>query len=94
MASLKLAAKRSLRMAVNLEYLANDPNYARICLAEIEEAANDEDLLILVMRLRELLLAPEEEKPMTETPAPAPTETAEKPADEMLRTCRFGARSG
>jgi hypothetical protein len=56
MARFKLMVKRTLGQTVDLERLDREPAYARERLAEIEEAALDEDLLIMVLRLRDLLL--------------------------------------
>lgn len=56
MARFKLMLKRTLGQAVDLERLDREPAYARERLAEVEEAALDEDLLVMVLRLRDLLL--------------------------------------
>ncbi len=56
MARFKLMVKRSLGESVDLEGLARDPAYARVRLAEIEEAALDEELLVMVLRLRDLFV--------------------------------------
>lgn len=92
MANLQLSAKRALRMSINLDYLANDPNYARICLAEIEAAADDEELLVMVVRLREILLARPDDKQAPRPPAAIPEAPKPAPAEE-IRTYKFGARS-
>ena len=60
MARFKLMVKRTLGQTVDLERLGREPTYARERLAEIEEDALDEELLMMVLRLRDLLLpAPE-----------------------------------
>ncbi|MGE5472109.1 MAG: hypothetical protein ACM3X0_15030 [Bacteroidota bacterium] len=78
MARFKLMVKRSLNQTVDLERLAREPAYARERLAEIEEAALDEELLVMVLRLRDLLLpvvAPVEAAPAAEMPKEAVRET-------------------
>lgn len=56
LARLKLQVRRELDQSVDLDRLKNEPDYARQRLAEIEEATADEDLLVLVLRLREMLV--------------------------------------
>lgn len=56
MARFKLMVRRSLSESVDLELLARDVGYARSRLAEIEEAAMDEELLIMVLRLRDMFV--------------------------------------
>lgn len=58
LARFKLQVKRSLGERVDLEALARDSAYARQRLAEIEDAADDEELLILVQRVRDVVLPP------------------------------------
>jgi hypothetical protein len=59
LARFKLQVKRALGESVDLERLARDTAYARQRLAEIEEAAMEEELLVMVLRLRDLLVPPE-----------------------------------
>jgi len=80
LARFKLQVKRALGESVDLERLARDPAYARQRLAEIEEAAMEEELLVMVLRLRDLLVPPE----AAETAAAAGKET---------RSYLMGARS-
>lgn len=83
MASFKLMVKRSLQKVVDLEALAHDPAYARTCLAEVEDAADSEEMLVAVLRLRQLLV-------------PAPVAEPVKPAPEAAPAgpkYQFGARS-
>lgn len=87
LARFKLQVRRALDQPVNLEQLANDPAYAKARLGEIEDAAEDEDLLVMVLRLRALLLPP---PPVAAAPAPAVPEPA--PSQET-RNYKFGARS-
>ena len=56
LARFKLQVKRSLSESVDLEQLTRDPGYARQRLNEIEELADDEELLVMVLRLRDHLL--------------------------------------
>lgn len=89
LARFKLQVKRTLAQTVDLEQLARDPAYARQRLAEIEEAAEDEELLIMVLRLRDLFVPP----------AGAPVETAalppaaEKKQTPEMRRYLMGARA-
>jgi len=84
LARFKLQVRRTLDQSVNLEQLASDPHYAKARLAEIEDAAEDEELLVMV--LRALLLPP----PLATAPvAPAP----EPAASQETRNYKFGARS-
>ncbi|MDR3412864.1 MAG: hypothetical protein P4L87_18270 [Formivibrio sp.] len=56
LARLKLQVRRELDQSVDLERLKNDSQYARARLDEIEESTTDEEVLINVLRLREMLL--------------------------------------
>lgn len=85
LARFKLQVKRSLGETVDLERLAREPAYARQRLSEIEEAATEEDLLIMVLRLRDLLV------PLELSAAPAPVVAAEAPRE--TRSYLMGARS-
>lgn len=87
LARFKLQVRRALDQSVNLDQLANDPAYAKARLAEIEDAAEDEDLLVMVLRLRALLLPP---PPVVAAPA-APV--AEPAPSQETRNYKFGARS-
>lgn len=87
LARLKLQVRRELDQSVDLDKLKNDPEYARSRLTEIEDATSDEDLLVLVLRLREMLLP---RQPVIAKPASV-TESAvhAEPQQRYL----FGARS-
>ncbi|QEL64859.1 hypothetical protein OTERR_13830 [Oryzomicrobium terrae] len=85
LARFKLQVRRTLDQSVSLEQLAHDPDYAKARLAEIEDAAEDEELLVMVLRLRALLLP-------AVAPAPAVASTEPTPSQET-RTYKFGARS-
>lgn len=90
LARFKLQVKRTLGETVDLERLAREPAYTRQRLAEIEEAALEEDLLVMVLRLRDELLP---RTPVAEeTPViAAPLETP-KPIKET-RSYLMGARA-
>lgn len=85
LARFKLQVKRSLNRSVDLERLVREPSYARHALAEIENLAEEEGLLVMVIRLRDLLL-PEIIQP------PSPVEDAPKKTLETRNYLR-GARS-
>lgn len=89
LARFKLQVKRALGQSVDLERLARDRAYARQRLSEIEEAAEDEDLLVMLLRIRDLVL-PVEVAPATPPvveAAPAPKSTKE------TRNYLLGARA-
>ena len=90
LARFKLQVKRSLGESVDLEALTRDPHYARQRLSEIEEAASEEDLLVMVLRLRDLLL-PAPATPDT-PPAPAASD-AVATAPRETRSYLMGARA-
>lgn len=90
LARFKLQVKRTLGETVNLERITRDPDYTRQRLAEIEEAAPDEELLVMVLRLRDHLLPPET-VPQTPVPAPAPVPAAS--GAKETRRYLMGARS-
>ena len=56
LARFKLSVRRHLQLAVDLQLLEADPAYARRVLAAIEAAAEDEQLLILTLQVRDRLL--------------------------------------
>lgn len=89
LARFKLQVKRSLGESVDLESLARNPAYARQRLSEIEEAADDEGLLVMVLRLRDLLVPLE---PVPQAAAPLPEPPAE-PAHQETRRYLMGARA-
>lgn len=94
LARFKLQVKRALGQSVDLERLTRDPSYARQRLSEIEEAAEEEELLVMVLRMRDLLLpfTPEvaEVVPVAEV-LPAPLEAANKTSE--IRSYLMGARA-
>lgn len=94
LARFKLQVRRLLNQTVDLEKLSSDPEYARERLALIEDCADDEDLLVLVLRLREMLcprISPPTPPVELAVPEPVPTPP---PAQAMAsgRDYRFGAR--
>jgi len=89
LARFKLQVKRNLGASVDLERLTREPAYARQRLSEIEDAAEDEDLLIMVLRLRDLLL-PLAAEPRAMEPA-TPTEDVWRTA--TTRNYLKGARA-
>ncbi|MDD3482326.1 hypothetical protein [Azovibrio restrictus] len=88
LARFKLQVRRLLNQAVDLEKLVQDPEYARVRLAEIEDVADDEELLVTLLRLRTLL------SPVAAAPEPEAEALAESsPARASARDYRFGARA-
>lgn len=57
LARFKLQVRRVLNQSVDLERMRNDHAYARVVLTKVEENADDEELLVLAMRLHDLLLS-------------------------------------
>ena len=90
LARFKLHVKRALGQSVDLERLAREPSYARQRLSEIEEAAEDEELLVMVLRMRDLLL-PFTPEPQLSEVSPPPPETEKKTAE--IRSYLMGARA-
>lgn len=91
LARFKLQVKRSLAETVDLEALTRDPAYARQRLAEIEEAAADEELLVMVLRLRDHLLPAVDVTPQIALPTQEPV--AEPPDKRETRSYLMGARA-
>lgn len=75
LARFKLSVRRHLQMVVDLQLLEADRNYAERMLAAIESAADDEQLLILTLQVRDSLLpaAPVPSSPATSQPPAAVT---------------------
>lgn len=96
MARLKLHARKQLGLNVDLEQLETDPEYASATLRAIEDAAEDETLLVLVVRLRsKLVKTPSASTLQHIVSAALPKEAAPKEAPrapQFLRDHRFGAR--
>ena len=90
LARFKLQVKRMLGETVDLERLMREPSYARQRLAEIEEAATEEDLLVMVLRIRDAVLPG---KPQVEE-ALVMTTTIETPQKvKETRSYLMGARA-
>ena len=86
LARFKLLVRRQLAEPVDLDQLTRDPDYARSRLAHLEDMAENEDLLVMLLKVRERLLPPPPKPAIPEAPAIAPkTETG--------RDYKFGARA-
>ena len=81
LARFKLGVRRSLGESVNLDALRTDLDYRTRTLADIEERADDEDLLVSLLLVREML----DRRSDSDV-----TSDGTKP----VRDYRFGARSG
>ena len=93
LARFKLQVKRSLGETVDLESLTRNPAYARQRLAEIEEAALDEELLVMVLRVRDVLLPVANVPEPAIEPAPMPARVTTESASRETRNYLMGARS-
>lgn len=89
LARFKLAVRRQLDQSVDLDRLTSDLAYARARLAEIEDAAADEELLIAVVTLRARLLSAPGSEALAPAAAPLP-----EPVRKGLNEYKFGARGG
>ena len=87
LARFKLAVRRQLDQTVDLERLVQDPAYAQVRLAQIEEIADDEDLLVMVLTLRHKLLPA---RPLVVAKPVLASSSAEKTV--VSRDYKFGAR--
>ncbi|WP_374603733.1 hypothetical protein [Niveibacterium sp.] len=85
LARFKLQVRRQLDQSVDLDRLVQDAEYARTRLAEIEDLAEDEELLVMLLTLREILV------PRKAAPA-ATAELAPPPKTAESRNYKFGAR--
>lgn len=101
LARFKLSVRRHLQIAVDLQLLETDRGYADRMLAAIESAADDEQLLILTLQVRDAVLRPVAAPVPAPAPAPAPValvaaqvvEAALAPAmPAQTRSYMFGAR--
>ena len=91
MARLKLHARKQLGITVDLAQLEADADYASATLRAIEDEADDETLLVLVVRLRAKLARPAVVSPLQNIVSAAlPKEPPRAP--QFLRDHRFGAR--
>lgn len=87
LARFKLQVKRSLGETVDLLRLSREPAYAQQRLTEIEEAADDEELLVMLLRLRDKLV------PADAPPPPALMESPEQATIRGSRNYLMGARA-
>lgn len=87
LARFKLLVRRQLAETVDLDLLTRDAEYARSRLSAIEETAENEDLLVMLLKVRERVLPPHP----AAGPAPVPAAAA-APKTESLRSYKFGAR--
>jgi hypothetical protein len=95
LARFKLQVRRTIGQSVDLDRLTRDPVYARQRLSEIEDAADEEELLVSVLRMRDLLLPVVPEVPaelVVETPVAV---VAPEPSAQTSETRNYlmGARS-
>jgi len=91
MARLKLHARKQLGITVDLEQLEADADYASATLRAIEDGAEDETLLVLVVRLRAKLAKPSVVSPLQNIVSAAVPKDIPRPP-QFLRDHRFGAR--
>ncbi|KKW68503.1 hypothetical protein AAV94_05295 [Lampropedia cohaerens] len=94
MARLKLQARKQLGLPIDLERLEKDSAYAAETLRAVENGAEDEQLLVLVVRLRAKLLRSRQPQPAALAPQPAIKKPLMRPSLDayLLRDHRFGAR--
>lgn len=96
MARLKLHARKQLGISVDLAQLEADADYAAATLRTLEDEAEDETLLVLVVRLRAKLVKPPSASTLQNIVSVAlpkedtPKESPRPP--QFLRDHRFGAR--
>ena len=92
LARFKLSVRRHLQIAVDLQLLEVDPVYARRVLAAIEAAAEDEQLLILTLQVRDRVLPPLT-PPMLDTAGLSrPDSAGVADATTQTRSYMYGAR--
>lgn len=92
LARFKLSVRRHLQIAVDLQLLETDQNYAQRVLAAIEAAAEDEQLLILTLQVRDYLLPLAAVLTGVAVPPPALDVNGVAPASNQTRSYMFGAR--
>ncbi|MGF1644107.1 MAG: hypothetical protein ACFCUJ_10710 [Thiotrichales bacterium] len=74
LARFKLQVRRKLNQSIDLESMRSDLHYARQRLAEIEAMADDEELLVAVILLRERLFPDLRAEATSKPETPATTE--------------------
>lgn len=95
MARLKLHARKQLGISVDLAQLEADADYAAATLRTLEDEAEDETLLVLVVRLRAKLVKPSASALQNIVSVALPKEDTPKESPrppQFLRDHRFGAR--
>lgn len=95
MARLKLHARKQLGISVDLAQLEADADYAAATLRTLEDEAEDETLLVLVVRLRAKLVKPSALTLQNIVSVALPKEDTPKESPrppQFLRDHRFGAR--
>lgn len=95
MARLKLHARKQLGISVDLAQLEADADYAAATLRTLEDEAEDETLLVLVVRLRAKLVKPSPSTLQNIVSVALPKEDTPKESPrppQFLRDHRFGAR--
>lgn len=94
LARFKLQVKRSLGESVDLQRLTREPDYALQRLAEIEDAAEDIDLLVMVVRLRDTFAPAASPAVTAAPPTPAVEAAPTQPAPQKeTRNYLMGARA-
>ncbi|MGH8492157.1 MAG: hypothetical protein ACRERR_03480 [Moraxellaceae bacterium] len=94
LAKFKLMAKQQLKKNVDLEKLSSNQEYARLVLRELENAAEDEEMLLMVLHMRELLLPATAPIVPPAASSAIPEKTEEEKADAKgNKNYAFGARS-
>lgn len=93
LARFKLQVKRSLGESVDLERLTREPDYALQRLKEIEEAAEDIDLLVMVVRLRDTFAPSTNPTSPSITPSTTGPSEAEIISSKETRNYLMGARA-
>ncbi len=87
LARLKLLVKRQFGESIDLDRLLRDKQYAQACLAALEERAETEEVLVMVLRVRQRLFP-------VAMPTPTPVAvTAGGDEQGAARNYKFGARS-
>ena len=93
LARFKLQVRRTIGQSVDLDRLTRDPAYARQRLSEIEDAADEEELLVSVLRMRDLLLPVVPEVPVEVLVETAPVAPEMPKQTSETRSYLMGARA-
>lgn len=94
LARFKLSVRRHLQIAVDLQLLEADRTYAARVLGAIEAAAEDEQLLVLTLQVRDVVLRATvvPSLPATMVAAQVVEATLATPVVATTRSYMFGAR--